>query len=553
MSIVEAPRTTILDFPEELLLAVSDWLDVATLFLLLQVNRKLHQTYLPACLARYKIKDTEKHIKITLGEAQGKIDVISVLNLAFDLKSVDRITCKFKFVVPENHFPAVFSSIRRLGSWIRRLDKVKSVVLAFENDRCWCCATTAFKDVWLEEWSSAMGQLMSAISAKASEAIKVKGGRYMSHLFVFRYTTPSSSSKGITPFESIRMLFTGRKERKVNPLQASKEPLSVLKGDHWEFKRTKDSTVGPVLRELCPKVLPQSKLKYLNIQSMMFLMPPLLQWTISSLQYSNLRRLSLKDLSINHKCWVALFDLISTAAPGINELVLAKIRQVMPKDLLAFLPRLSRLAVFSLGRDVDSWDSYDLGTFPDLPKLITLHAPSVWTYKLLSTQPRGLERLESLTIAYKLRGDGLQHWLQHSSAPSIPALLQTQGRPLTVSVEVVMGSSPGWKMFEDLNSAQSEGVSTDVELITNMTFIVNQEFAKEDMRLWTVLPRWLELFRSLRYLSIVGRNSIFGGDARAVLEMVASTSLRLAALDVNGNETLFTGAGTGGAGKNRVN
>ncbi|RXW17590.1 hypothetical protein EST38_g8263 [Candolleomyces aberdarensis] len=346
------------------------------------------------------------------------------------------------------------------------------------------------------------------------------------------------------------MMLTGKKERKL--VETLKEPLSVLKGNGWEFKRSDNHHVSLALSELLPPARADAKLRSLTIQSMMFLMPPLLQWTISAMQYCNIEKLTLAGLSINHKCWPAIFQLISSAAPGLAELTLSKLRQIMPNDLLRFLSQMTMLTSLKIDRDVDCWDSYDLGPFPDLPKLITLHAPATWVFKLLTAQQRGLERLETLCISYRLRNDGLTHWLQPTSAtPSIPGLLRAQRRPLTLSVEVVLGNSPGWKMFEDLNVAnvappvregQSGSSNSDLQSISSITLVVNQEFSREDMRLWTVLPKWLAMFPALRHISLVGRNTTLEhmNVVEAMVEVVEATQLQqLVSVDVNGKEVAY--------------
>ncbi|TEB32380.1 hypothetical protein FA13DRAFT_250644 [Coprinellus micaceus] len=530
----------LLDLPEELLLAICERLDNPTVFIFALVCRKLHQTCLPLCFKRFEIRNPEKHLKISLGEDPYTLDVISILNIAFHVKAIDRVTCRF--VIPGHDISVIFPSIRRLEHLVRRLKSVRAITLKFGSDHCCCCKNpSSFKDSWLEDWSMKMGGLMGAILDKSVESVTLKGGRYLSHLFVFRQRKGGHSTKTPTALESLKMILTGRKERKTLKdveSEPMKEPLSIFKGEHWEFKRANSLTDGTG-NDLFPQMRPETgrswRLRSLNIQSMMFLMPPLLQWTVSTLQYSRIRRLTLNNLSINQKCWPAIFQLISSAAPGLSELALLKLRQILPKDLLSFLSQLPRLTVLSLGRDVDSWDSYELGPFPDFPKLITLHAPAVWVFKLFSTQTRGLECLESLSISYKLRNDGLNHWLQPSPTPSIPSLLHAQRRPLTLSVEVALGTSPGWKMFEDLKLGEDH---PDVQMITGMVLSVDQEFTKEDIRLWTVLPKWLSMFTALRHLSLTGHNRFIDEEDTlgAMAEVVRATPLQLVTLDINGKE-----------------
>lgn len=556
----------LLEFPDELLLAICAYLDTRTLFLFLQVNRRLHHTCLPTCFTRLGIKNGPgRHIKFTLGETPkydeegegtGCIDVLSLLNIAFHVKQVERLACHV--VVPAGpDITGAFRDLARLEQWVRRLGGLKNVQLSFDNDSCYCCLphdaqldedSDWFREEWLEGWTVRMGGLMGALVEKTAEVVKVQGGKYLSHLHVYRHVRSGRGhlpKPAATPLESLRSLLKGRKERKTIMPQVLVEPLAVLYGEHWEFKRAREALGGAsyVIPVPQPLAHTNSELRHLNIQSIMFLMPPLLQWTVSTLQYSNIQKLTLDNLTINHKVWPCIFALISSAAPNLAELELKKLRQITATDLLHFLGRLPRLKILSIGRDVDSYDSYDLCPFPDLPELISLHAPANWIYKLLSAHRQGLECLETLHIAYRLRNDGLSHWSQVSTAPSIPGLLQAQKRPLTVAVEVVMGGSPGWRMFEDFNGIQCGQVAPnpDVALISSMTLIVSEEFARDDLRLWSVLPRWLALFTALKHLRVNGHNGWVDeeGTLGALAEAVDMAGLKLVTLELNGKAAVM--------------
>jgi hypothetical protein len=106
-------------------------------------------------------------------------------------------------------------------------------------------------------------------------------------------------------------------------------------------------------------------------------------------------------------------------------------------------------------------------------------------------------------------------------------------------------------MFEDLNSAsgsppmkkegQSDSSSADSDLqsISSMTLVVNQDFSREDMRLWTVLPKWLAMFPALRDISLVGRNPTIDhmNVVEEMAEVVKAAQLQqLVSMDVNGKE-----------------
>jgi len=491
------------------------------------------------CLRRLKIDNPAKHIKLALGDPtyESGLDPISVLALKFDLTTVDRLWCTF--IVSEKNMAVPIHAVRRLAYFLRSLRSLRSVSLLFAGDTCCCCGTPQFDEGWMEEWVEAFSGLMGAVMGCGTEKLKMKGGRYLCHLFVFKFGKSVGKKAGRAPpppnvkhvksrwkalenFSFKNILKGGRKASGPVVLKAQPvlEPISILTGEGWEFRRVNNGAVGASLSQLQHPGKINTTLQALDIQSMMLLMPPLLQWTVSALQYSSLRKLTLKNIAINHKCWPAIFELISSAAPGITELVLRKVKRIEGKDLLAFLCKMTALTALTIGRDVDGWDGMDLGPFPELAKLVTLSAPASWIARLLTAHPRGLENLENLHVSYKMRNDGLSHWLQPSSTPSVPSLIRTQRRILTVSLEVVLGSSPGWKMFEDLNTAEKADSAMQKEkgkgcrdavadraLISSICLVVNQEFSKEDVNLWTVLPKWWALFPGLRHVSLTGSNS----------------------------------------------
>src|SRR5690606_27510522 len=111
--------------------------------------------------------------------------------------------------------------------------------------------------------------------------------------------------------------------------------------------------------------------------------------------------------------------------------------------------------------------------------------PASWVFKLLSAHQRGLECLEYLCITYRLRNDGLSHWLRQCPNPSIPSLLGDQLRPLTLCLEVRLGDSPAWKMFQDIDAEPSQSQKSCLELVSSISLLVEEEFAKSDMPLLT--------------------------------------------------------------------
>ncbi|TFK24272.1 hypothetical protein FA15DRAFT_641296 [Coprinopsis marcescibilis] len=528
----------LLDLPDELLLLILDRPAIVNkdLHALCQASRRLHDICLTICFTRFGIKNPQKQVKIVLTEDPHHTDPIPFLRISLSVTSIERLVLKFPAC--DSNICGLIRCVNRTSSLVKKLESVTKVILLFSNDTCYCCSNTYRIDQGtVQEWSNSMGVLMNTILERSCSSLVLKGGRCLGHLFAFRRIRPGSS-KLINPIEAVKTFFSSSKSGDV--VEDVKRMPKVTKGENWEFKRAHN--ISLVLTNLSPAAQSNNKLKNLTIQSMMFLTPPLLQWTISAARFSELEQLHLANLSINHKCWPAIFDLLSNAAPDLTELSFSKVRQLDPPDLLKFVGTFPRLTSLTLNREVDSLDSFNAGHFPDFPNLMTLHAPANWVFKLLSAQQRGLESLENLCITYKLRNEGFSHWLRPFPSPSIPSLLRDHLRPLMLCLEVRLGDSPAWRMFEDMNAVPSSNPDNScLDLINSITLLIEEEFVKTDMPLLTILPRWLSIFPALRLLTVTGHNSYIEANDmfESIIDIVKAKKLHLQHLEVNGKEAEF--------------
>lgn len=531
--------TGLLHLPNELLCQIFDNSDTPTslLYILAQVCRRLHHLFIPICLNRHSINDPTAYTKLTINGVPTYGDALSTLEVASIAGHVTRIDGKLicKFPVPSGEdIRVVTQSVRRLHKFVGRMLTLGNVELVFRGDRCCCCS--GFPEEVLKEWSECIGDLLSCILEKSCSELTVRGGRLMAHVYAFRCGKRVGSKSSPSLFSgSLRGLW-----RCVGPTHAGKgkkeEMNRVLRGKNWEFCRVKGAKTI-VLTELSPAAREKSALRALTIMSTMFFIPPILHWTVAALQHSAIESLTLSNLSINKRCWLAIFKLIADAIPHLAELNLSRLKRIKPVDLIWFLARFPQLSSLSLGRDVEMLDDYELGSFPDFPALISLYAPSHWVFKLLSSQRMGLACLENLFISYNLKNEGFSHWFRHSKSASIPSLLGEQCRPLTLSLEVLLGDSPGWKMFDDLSAPPNQ---PNLDTISSLALIVEQEFRQGDMDLWGVLPRWLSLFPGLKDVSFKGHNKAIDGAEGTLIEKVVAvvkkSGLSISSVEVNGVE-----------------
>ncbi|KAF9054099.1 hypothetical protein BJ165DRAFT_1436033 [Panaeolus papilionaceus] len=499
-----SPNITGIDhLPDELLSAIFDNPEVSldVLFRLRLVSTKLHYFALPVYLRRFKIKEPTEAAHIVLKDRPiGTLDALDGLQAALYIRSIRSLTFTFNLDNTPNDIRIVMRHLRRIHHFLGKIDKLKDVILIFGDTMCGCCPapTEGTLDDILLEWSSTFGRTLNKILEKKCRTLRIRGGRYLSHAFLFRF---GKQDKALSDrFAALKNLFRNRGSSQ-DDLQSPEDWINVIRGENWSFERAKGTGSAIVLTPMTVLARAQSELHALHIQSMMMSVPPLLHWTISTIRLPSMASVKFSKLSINRKCWPALFSLIADANPELVEIHFERIRQMMPSDLLRFLGRFQKLTTLYLARDVESVDSYDVGPFPDFPCLITLSAPASWVLKLLSAQRTGLGRLESLTILYKLRNEGLSNWLRRTPGPSIPTLLKEQQRPLTVSLEVCLGNNPGWRMLEDIETPESAR-RPDVGEVGSLTLIFDEKLIKDDVPITNVLPRWISLFFDLRHLAI---------------------------------------------------
>lgn len=535
--------------PEEVLVQIFDHPDVP-LGLLLKVAltcRRLHYTCLPLYLARFGIHDPSQCCDILFQsplDDQDEEDALSGLRAALFIQSTKKVVCRFDDL---HDYRLVMKNMDRLHNFIFCLTSVDDVTLIFGNQRCGCCSDFdpgEVVDEELEKWSQTTGRIFNLILSKLCTSLTITGGRYMGHSYSFKSGSRGSepaketeADKSHSTFSTIKNLFGKGKQTGFN-LSDSDSLIDVLRGNNWQFNRTPGTGNTTVLTSLSTPAQKRSILRSLDLQSMMFTVPPLLHWFISVLQLPSIQSLSLRNLSVHRKCWPAIFSLVATSAPHLVDLHLSSLRQLNPTDILGFVSCFPHLTTLHIGRDVDSFDNFDLGSFPDFPCLVSLHAPAAWIFKLLSSQKNGLSRLESLSIVYNMKNDGLSHWIQRPSVPSIPILLKEQDRPLTISLTVNLGSSPGWKMLEHINTP-GPVQRPEIDDISSLALVLDQQIKRGDIALAQVLPKWTALFRRVRHLSLEFHSKVQSIAETMTLahQIIQEGKLSLlSSLEVNGEE-----------------
>ncbi|CAA7264879.1 unnamed protein product [Cyclocybe aegerita] len=564
--------------PDEIFVLIFDQPDVPleTLYNASLVSKRLHYFCLPLFLARFDISDPSEYAEIIFHDNFGgtALDALDGLRVGLYIHHIKHLVCRFQLPGEEGDLEVVIRHMKRLYGLVSSLSSIENVSIFYGSEICCCCSGLDIGetlDEILEEWSRVMGRTLSKMIERGCTAMSLAGGRYMDHTYAFRTGNAKSKkskraakTKGKStrdqPFSSAFKNLFGKRGSNED-VRLAPDEINILNGESWAFCRAKGTGTSVVLTPLMlgNEEKENSQLKHLTIQSMMVLMPPLLHWTAQTLRLPSVQSLTLKNLQINRKCWKMMFTVLAGAIPTLSELHLSSLRQIVPGDLLKFISSFPRLTSLHIGRDVDCIDAYDLGPFPDFPELISLYAPARWVIKLLGAQRTGLARLESLAIVYNLRNEGFSHWLRKSSGtPTIPILLKEQDRPLTVSLEVYLGGNPGWRMREDVECptadatralrhggggvgrVECEAERPDVSNVVSLTLVFDEKLKSGDVKLESVLSRWLALFYGVRHLGVrtVPPKAISEEQAMGLLNCVWREGglAAMSSVELNGNE-----------------
>lgn len=540
---------TIFHLPYELLAHIFDQSDVPneTLFNLALTSRSLHHFALSIFFTRFQISNPTEHAEIIFrNNPLCILDALDGLRIALFVPSIKSLVCRFELEQDAGDYEIVIRHMSRLHELVSALTAVEDVKLVLGNERCGCCSAFGSGDVLddaLMKWSATIGRTWSKIVEKGCVSLSIVGGPYMGHAYSFKAERGiGKPDKG--PLANIKNLLM--KRRSDSTLGSGEVMIDMIQGADWRFRRATGTGTAIVLTPLSDAAKEHAVLRSLIINSMIMIVPPLLHWTISALRLPTVETLHIMNISVNRKCWPAVFTMISTNAPHLTDVRLSRVRQLVPADLLHFLAGLPKLRTLHLGHNIDCVDTFDLGPFPDFPCLFMLHAPASWVFKLLSSQRKGLSSLSKLSIGYKMRNDGLSHWVRRSTVPSIPILLKEQRRSLSISLRIYLGADPGWRMMQDVESAAESGFELDrpeLDDITSLTLVFDEQIDCDDIPLSVILPKWLSLFFGLRYLAMRTQPSVNGtGTMDAAVKALVVGILKegglaeISSVEVNGVE-----------------
>ena len=558
----QALIATIDQLPYELLSHIFDHPGVPneTLFSMSLTSKRMHYFLLPIFLARFEILNPTEHAEVIFRDVlPGAVDALSGLKASLFVLSIKQLVCRFEFAPSVANYRMVIYHTQRLCDLLSTLTVVENVKLIMGNDQCGCCSaslTGEALDAALMDWSTTIGRTWSKIIEKRCVSLAIIGGRYMGHTYSFNAGV-NIVGKQKASFMGIKNILP--KKRSDATLRQEEDVIDLLQGKDWRFQRAIGHGTTIVLTPLYSPAKENAVLRCLTLSSIILMVPPLLHWTISVLRLPSVEALHIKNVSVNRKCWHAVFSIIAEHAPHLKDIRFSCVRQLVPADLLRFLSKFPNIETLHLGRSVECVDAFNLGAFSNFPRLHFLHAPAGWVFKLLAAQRKGLESLKRLSIVYNMRNDGLSHWIRRSSLPSIPVLLKEQHRSLSISLRIHLGSTPGWRMTDDVESVAEDELALDqpgLGDITGLVLVFDEQLDEDDVPLAGILPKWLSLFFGLRNLAIKTSHTVPSTEADQATDILV-TGLVVGILKEGGlaeiasvevNDVMVTSDGVAGKG-----
>ncbi|KAF5313067.1 hypothetical protein D9619_002539 [Psilocybe cf. subviscida] len=569
---------SIYTLPPELLHYIFDRraVPVNSLYSLALTSRKFSAFAVPLYLKRFNIdtytvsQSCDIHFRdISLLDIPHLPDALSgLLLLAASgyLRSMESLTIGFGDHAKKQpvNFRVVEAHIYRLTDFLKGMAYIGEVTLKWSGILCGCCDTLKTDpgnaELEIGLWTDALTGLMNLLVQKKCKMLTVSEGQYMAHTYTYdahksrRHFQASRARKSI--FANLPLGLMKILNRRRASLDSSVDlEMNLMKSDGWHWVRASGTGTEITVARMSPEARAAHQLTTLHLQSPMFLMPPMLPWTISALSLSSLTTLSISHLAFTPRQWASFLALVAAYAPRLRFFHIVHARAFASADVQSLLMRLPLLMHLLVGHTVRFIDGYTAlsAPWPAFEHLEELGAPAEWVAKLLIDKLKGLPRLRVLSISYGLgmnagRPHGLEHWLrrtrtQTESIPSLIASGEAQRSQLTILIEVYLGSTPLTTMRDDVELSRSNrqhsnqgGSSRHVVPMLNCVHelklvfnAVHTDASADDSQMAHIFPQWISLFVALRTL-IITCNVARGIVTHQRAVRLAKTMLRSGAL-----------------------
>jgi len=457
--------TSLVELPNELLERILDspGIELSTLYQLSTSSRRLQQI----CLAQYLRKASgnkphETFNAVIPGSFKGH-DAIAALNLSTSVTTIHRFVCSFpNETLSSATMRAHFNRTRRAISGLKSLQE--AVFIFNPNQRLHPNPSVEEAHVYVQTFND----LLNACLQRGCTLIDIRGLDHLPILYNAQLVIPDAEGFLVSRFKSLLS------KSVVSPNNGTPEPPNILRGSTWKYAPVWSFSPRP-LDVLSTSPTPPSKLSTLAISNTYNLMvPPLLQWTYSTLQSAPLTTLSLENVKLHPMTeWPVVSAALTHAAPALTQLKLSRIR-IGRKALALFIDGFPLLQIVSV----------DQINFP--PMLIIhgrIRGPDEVEYRAPKDEfTHGFPRWTHLT---ELRIG--KHWILDLEALLVKSILNM---PALQSLIVILSDASHDVALKD--AAQHDAPTRAVRsFLTQLDAALGKSELRAIVYLEMVVPQWI--------------------------------------------------------------
>lgn len=439
------------EFPEEMLLVLTENLTVKELFIFATLCRKLYYTILPIYFQRCGLPKWENFASEGLSLVGDTLDALPGLQIAHFVTKVPRITCKFRS--SEADF---LESVERLRALVIRITHLKEVTLEF---------TPIIEEEGIEldplSWVRPVERLLTTISTWTCVKLKVVGG----------LTYPLGLHQ-----------------------------LSGLMRMSHRFSQSISWFSRKGIQPLIPGLANDDELPYsvteLHIASPMFCYRLFRKWTVNALETRHITKLSLCDMPLERSNqWDAF---LSTSMEQLRDLTIiaCSIEFRSIENFLHRHPNIMSLCLDKLSHPAGSQQPFR--HWFRCPHLRTLKAPVEYLVQfLVATQVDITPLLDNVIILGSSPDMSSDFALIPWSSLNVSDILFNEVYAITLSMDITLPH------VGDFGLDPSDVATKYLEQITTLVVRPGEHGAYLERENWPRFRQWLECFPSLTHLTIL--------------------------------------------------
>ncbi|RDB24744.1 hypothetical protein Hypma_007949 [Hypsizygus marmoreus] len=458
-----AEEFQLLSLSTELLLLICELLDLTTLLVLAKASKRFHYLALPVYLARHGLPDSEPRSLALRSRAE--ILALPGLTLSLSITSLDHLLFDLDGV--EDRFAW---AVHHLLLFVHKLTEVRAVTLRLGNfmDYRW---VDGFGTVNANphRGDSDLTRLLTTILNRKCTSLTVIHGHFLASVLASIPAKAATATKRPDPGSSASSL--------TNLLKC---PLHIT--------HRRDTT---------KRVLYRNHLHTFGVHASILFMQPFYDWTIETLNTSNITSLSLRLSGMTSR---ALGVTLSNLTIPSLVTFAAETVAISFTDLHQFLLRHPSISHLHLHPHLNYHRSTKLPRRAKkkfLPQLTSVSG-SARNIKVLLGQvpPSGLAQLQSITLSLPAH----QRVFQSNDFEDLNKGIGEVLRSITPRELVVRFSLPFDKSREERLEV-GENVASSFRSVEALTFCTDGHFAFVRWIL-PILPMWLTTFTSLRHLTL---------------------------------------------------